>query len=112
MITHAELKDCLKSQSVKVTEKEVNDIIKQVDYQQNSKINYSEFLSATINLNNFLDEQKLLAVFHQFDTDNSGEITALNMKYAMQKLGMDVPEAEIRKIMSQHDLDDNGGIDF
>lgn len=90
----------------------MNDIIAQVDYQSNSKINYSEFLSATINLNNFLDEQKLLAVFNQFDTDNSGEITMLNLKYAMQKFGMDVPEDELRRIIKTHDIDDNGGIDF
>ena len=25
---------------------------------------------------------------------------------------MNVPEAEIRKIIRQHDIDDNGGIDF
>jgi Ca2+-binding EF-hand superfamily protein len=47
-----------------MTDKEISDLIKNLDYQANGKINYSEFLSATIDLDEFLTEQKLLAVFN------------------------------------------------
>ena len=47
-------------------------IISEVDYQGNGMINYSDFLSATIDLNNFVDDVKMQAVFNQFDTESSG----------------------------------------
>jgi len=47
-----------------MSDNEIKDLISEVDYQGNGKINYSEFLSATIDLHKFLDEQKLLAVFN------------------------------------------------
>lgn len=64
MIRASELSEALKKKSFKMSTKEINDLIEEVDYQGNGSINYSEFLSATINLNRFLDEQKLLAVFN------------------------------------------------
>jgi Ca2+-binding EF-hand superfamily protein len=39
-----------------MSDKGISDLIEEVDYQGNGKINYSEFLSATIDLNRFLDE--------------------------------------------------------
>lgn len=50
-------------------------------------INYSDFLAATVNIGTFLTDQRLQAIFQQFNTDNSGEITHENIKFAMQKLG-------------------------
>ena len=49
----------------------------------NKKINYTEFLVATMDVQNFLDEQKFNALFQQFDTDGSGNITAENIVSAM-----------------------------
>ena len=99
MILEKELHDVIKKKQLNMSDKEVSDLIAEVDYQGNGKINYSEFLSATIDLQTFLDEQKLLAVFNQFDTDRSGKITEDNIYYAMQKLGMEVPMSEIRLII-------------
>lgn len=47
-----------------------------VDYAGNGKINYSEFLSATIEVQRVLTEERVWAIFKYFDTDDSGEITA------------------------------------
>ena len=73
-------------------------MISEVDYQGNGKINYSEFLTATIDQAKFLDELKLRAVFSQFDTDKSGKITKENIHNAMQKLGMEVPMKDIEEM--------------
>ena len=58
-------------------------VIAEMDYYGTKQINYSEFLSATINLNDYLTTQKLQTIFNQFDTDGSGNITAENIFYAM-----------------------------
>ena len=70
--------------------KKIKDIIKSVDYFGNRKINYTEFLGATIDVKDFLDDRKLLALFNQFDTDNSGTITKDNITTAMNKIGHDI----------------------
>ena len=76
----------------------------------NKKINYTEFLVATMDVQNFLDEQKFNALFQQFDTDGSGNITAENIVSAMQKLGHEITQEELENIMDQHDLAKDGVI--
>jgi len=44
-------------------------------------------LVATLDVKSFLDENKLQAVFNQFDTDGSGVITKDNIITAMNKIG-------------------------
>lgn len=64
MISSDELKVAIhKNTSVNLTDGEIDDIINEVDYFGNKKINYSEFLTATIDLNDFLTENKLNALF-------------------------------------------------
>jgi len=87
MIKASELADILKKKQLSMSQKEINEMIQEVDYHGNGKINYSEFLSATINVRTFMTEQKMQAIFQQFDTDNSGKITQENIYLAMQKLG-------------------------
>ena len=83
MITAGELKNAIQQKNMNISTVELQNIIDEVDYAANNKINYTEFLAATMDLHQFLDEHKLLAVFRQFDTDNSGQITEENIYYAM-----------------------------
>ena len=60
---------------IDVPQDRIDEIIAEVDYFGNKRINYTEFLVATMDVKSFLDDAKLEAVFKQFDTDNSGVIT-------------------------------------
>lgn len=60
---------------MKLTEDQIDKIIDEVDYFGNQKINYTEFLMATLDVRSFMDDNKLRAIFNQFDTDGSGSIT-------------------------------------
>ena len=55
-----------------------------VDYDGNGKINYSEFLAATVCPRSVLTEEKLYALFKHFDTDNSEFITPENIREAFK----------------------------
>lgn len=94
-ITAAELKEALNEAHVKIDDIELEKIISEVDYHGDKLINYSEFLSATISVKRILTEEKLHAIFKQFDTDSKGSITAENITRAMSKLGHQVNEKEI-----------------
>jgi len=54
MITVSELEEALISTGQSLSPSEIAQIVKNLDYAGNGKINYSEFLSATIELNRVL----------------------------------------------------------
>ena len=71
---------------------EINDIIENLDYAKNQKINYSEFIAATINVSEFLTDEKIVALFKTFDVDDTGKITAENLKQAFTKFGRNISD--------------------
>lgn len=64
MIKASELHDILMQKRLNVSDAEVSEMISQMDYHNNKKINYSEFLAATIDVRSFLTESRLQAVFN------------------------------------------------
>jgi len=76
---------------IKKSRQEVKEILDNMDYANNKQINYSEFLSATIHLNNHtLSKNRKIALFKLFDVDDSDLITTDNIHKAFNKLGVDL----------------------
>lgn len=88
MITPQELGDALKKIGKRKSAEKIAQIIKKVDYIGNGKINYSEFLAATVNVKVLLNDNLLMSLFQRFDIDNSGYITKENLKEAFARSGM------------------------
>ena len=63
MIQAQELQDILVRKQMNMSDNEVREIISQMDYHNNQKINYTEFLAATLDVKNFLTDSKLKALF-------------------------------------------------
>ena len=82
-----ELKQAIKAANMELSSSEIDRIISEVDYYGNHKINYSEFLAATLDVRSFLNEDKFNAIFNQFDTDGTGTISRENIITAMNKMG-------------------------
>lgn len=112
LINRDELKVAIKESDVNMTEEQIDRIIDEVDYFGNQKINYTEFLMATLDVRSFMDDNKLRAIFNQFDTDGSGSITRQNIITAMNKIGRDITQEDLEEIMSEHDLAKNGVITY
>ena len=112
MIGAQELRQILVSKKQNVSDSEISSIIDQMDYHDNKQINYSEFLAATINVQSFLTESRLKAVFNQFDTDSSGKITEENIVLAMQKLGREISQSEVLEMITKHDVNGDGALNF
>ena len=68
------LHDVLKK-NFDISENELGQILDELDYLANQKINYTEFIAATIKVESFLTEEKLDALFNTFDVDGCGKIT-------------------------------------
>lgn len=65
-----------------MTKARIKSIMENVDYKGNGTINYTDFLSATVSVESVLTNEKLLALFKHFDTDNSDYITPDNIREA------------------------------
>lgn len=111
-ITVIELREALKEAGLKYDENDLNQIVQEVDYHGSNRINYSEFLAATVSIQKILTNERLVAMFKQFDTDNSGYITPEDIVEAMQKLGQKITGEEIREIMKTHAVQKEGHISF
>jgi len=95
MISPKELEEALNSETKRATGKQISSIFKHVDYRGNGKINYSEFLAATVSVTQVLTQEKLFALFKHFDTDDSDYITAQNLKEAFEVGGRDLDDSEV-----------------
>ena len=56
MILASELSHIIKQKQMNMSDTEIKEMIAEIDYHGNGKINYSEFLSATINVRTFLTD--------------------------------------------------------
>ena len=97
---------------VNCEEDEINKIIAEVDHHGNGKINYTEFLSATVEVKRFMTEEKLWMMFKHFDVDDTGFISKDNINKAMSKMGKEVSEEEVEAMMATHDLKKDGQLSF
>ena len=87
----------MNNDSMQNSKEELQAIIDQLDYAHNDKINYTEFIAATLDVRKIInsDEGKLKSIFNSFDVDNSGFITRENLKLAFSKYGREITDAEI-----------------
>ena len=67
-----------------------------MDFHCDGKINYHEFLAATISTIHFNKEEKLWSVFKYFDTNDSGYITVDSVIDALKESGVVVNEEGLR----------------
>ena len=93
---------------VEHTEAEIEAIIKEVDHQGNGKINYTEFLSATVEVHRFLTEERLWMMFKHFDVDDSGYISRANVKKVMTKQNRVLADEEVAAALEEHDITHDG----
>jgi hypothetical protein len=71
-----------------------------MDFHCDGKVNYSEFLAATISTINFNKEEKLWSAFNYFDTTDSGYITLDSVMDALKNSGVIIDEEGLKKAFS------------
>ena len=58
------------------------------------------------------NEEELRDVFKVFDKDNSGFISASELKEVSSKLGRNLTDEDVKKMMKETDLDEDGKISY
>ena len=63
-----------------LAEEEVDKILRIADTDGSGELDYSEWIVATLDKKKLLSNEKLEAAFNLFDRDNSGSISAIEIK--------------------------------
>lgn len=92
------------------TPNDIEGIIQHCDADGSGFIDYTEFLTSTINWRQALSRERLECAFRAFDTDNSGTITVQELKAFIG--GDDVEEETWLKMLEEADTNGDGEIDF
>ena len=107
-----EVKDCLikLNPEKKLNNEEILSLFKGIDTNNSQSIEYTEFISAAIEKNEFLKEEKLIDVFKILDKDKNGKISKNELKKALND--EDIDEEELNQFIINFDLNGDGEIDY
>lgn len=103
-----ELKQVLE-EKLQVTDEEVRRIFGALDANNNEEVNYSDFLAAMMSSRIALHDHLVLQTFRRFDVDNSGDITAENLR---EVLGSCCTEEEAEDLIREADISGDRRISF
>eukprot|EP00977_Amphora_coffeiformis_P018872 scaffold6764_cov169-Amphora_coffeaeformis.AAC.10 len=90
-------------------EDKCEEIFHSVDLDGSGSIRYTEFLAATIEAQGAISEERLAEAFDRLDSDDSGYISAANLK---ELLGNEFPQSEIDAIIKESDITKDGKISY
>ena len=85
------------------------EIFKSIDTDNSGNIEYTEFISACIEKNLYLNEEKLKDAFKLFDADKSGKISRAEIEKVLHSSKQ---SKEVDSILAKHDTNKDGEIDF
>ena len=97
--------------TVEEATKESERIMKEVDTDNNGFIDYSEFLKANLDIRKVMSNENLKSAFRMFDKDNSGTISAEELKQVLQG-DMDSEDNVWEEIIQLVDQNGDGEIDL
>lgn len=89
----------------------VNSIMTELDSDCSGFIDYTEFLKASMDMKSVLSLDNLRIAFNMFDKDQSGSISALELKKVLEG-GTDSNDSVWKSIVNQVDQNGDGEIDF
>ena len=107
-----EIKNCLiKLNSEKnMNNDEIMQIFKGLDTNNSKRIEYTEFISAAIEKNEFLKEERLLDIFKALDKSGTGKINKNDIKKALNN--EDINEEDLKQFINKFDLNKDGEVDY
>ena len=109
VITFDELKQGLSKMNVNLELDEVKELFQALDSNNDATIDYTEFLSCSINEKKYLKEERLYEFFHSLDKDHSGKLSLNEIKSAF---GNEANSETINQLLKKVDKNGDGEIDY
>ena len=100
----------MKLKNGKITEEEISKYFASVDTDKNNKIDYTEFLAATLEKKTYLKEERLYETFCMLDNDNDGKITKEELMNVLKLESTD--DKYVTDLIKSADANNDGVIDY
>jgi calmodulin len=101
----------LVSLGIRPTEKEVADILYELNSSKLGVLDFSEFLSGMSRTVGFVDEeQEITEAFKLYDPNNTGYITAEQLHKTLTQIGESAEHEEIAELIKEADVDGDSKI--
>jgi len=94
-----------------LAENETKRIFALVDVDNSGEIDFSEFVTATVNRGQLLQDDKLKQAFRFYDKDDSGSISLVEIKDVLG-VGKSIDDGVWDQVVREVDRDGNGEVDF
>ena len=94
----------------KITEEEIGKYFASIDTDKNNKIDYTEFLAATLEKKTFLKEERLYEAFCMLDKDRNGRITKEELMNVLKLEPAD--DKYVIDLIKSADSNNDGVIDY
>jgi len=80
-------------------------VLRNLELSTDGKLNYADFIMATVDKKQLFDDEKLHATFKYFDTGSTGFISDRDIVAILSKNGINVTEDEARMMISEYTAD-------
>jgi len=112
-ISTKELGGVMRSLGQNPSEKELQEMVNEVDADGNGTIDFPEFLTMMARKMKDTDsEEEIKEAFKVFDKDGNGFISPQELKHVMTNLGERLTEEEIDEMIREADIDGDGHINY
>lgn len=113
----AELQSAMEQAGLQVAKEEITrmlylEIVNKVDYLHQGKLNYTEFVLATLDRKKVITDEIIFNAFKFFDPESTGFITPNNLANAFQHAGYEVHSEEVAEMIEEYDVKNEYRIDF
>jgi len=115
LLTATEMKEGLAKAGLKEIPSDLQAILQDVDADGSGVIDYTEFLAATMDKKQYLQEDVCWSAFRLFDKNGDGQISMDELKQVLNEGGNDIADAigkDLQAIISEVDANGDGQIDF
>lgn len=112
-ITVEELGSAMKKLSQNYSDRELLEMINEIDDNGDRKIEFKEFLTFMVRkMKDNETEEELIEAFKVFDRDGNGFITAVELRGVLENLGESLEKSEIDEMVDEADVDGDGQISY
>ena len=112
-ISGKELANAMVSMGQNPTDDEINEMMREVDLNQDGKIDFDEFMILmTKSSPETQAEEEVINAFRVFDKEGNGLIASSELKHIMMTIGDKMSEEEAEEMVNEADIDEDGMINY